>query len=201
MCVMAGRSEYIPVKDQSAHAVVWRNHSNRWRDFRFQRWVRRPGCNPGQPSLRARHSHCVEWRDVPGRKPSGRRRCARHGHAEHRVRAGRCRRCAWQCKDASWPQDLQHGHSQLQPHRIKLCTEVSFEQRRATSTGAVNQISGTTILTLDGNFNGSVTITGGVLQFGNDTAAGSLAADTIVTGTDATHKGYAGLWPLRYLYL
>ena len=68
----------------------------------------------------------------------------------------------------------------------------------ATSTGAVNQISGTTILTLDGNFNGSVTITGGVPQFGNDTAAGSLAADTIVTGTDATHKGYAGLWPLRY---
>ncbi len=59
----------------------------------------------------------------------------------------------------------------------------------AVNTGAINQISGTTILTANSSFTGVVTITGGILQFGNDTPTGSLATNNIITGTDLTHKG------------
>ncbi|MCL8000040.1 autotransporter outer membrane beta-barrel domain-containing protein [Brucella sp. 21LCYQ03] len=55
--------------------------------------------------------------------------------------------------------------------------------------GAINQISGTTILTADSDFSGTVTITGGTLQFGDNGVTGSLGSGGIVTGTDAVHKG------------
>ncbi|MEN5279184.1 autotransporter-associated beta strand repeat-containing protein, partial [Brucella sp. TWI432] len=56
-------------------------------------------------------------------------------------------------------------------------------------TGVINQISGTTILTADSSFTGAVNITGGVLQFGANSKAGSLASNNISTGIDGAQKG------------
>ncbi|MGW6781037.1 autotransporter outer membrane beta-barrel domain-containing protein [Brucella pseudogrignonensis] len=58
------------------------------------------------------------------------------------------------------------------------------------TTGNINQISGTTILTgNNSSFGGTVNITGGVLQVGNDGITGDLGRAQISTGKDTTNKG------------